>query len=198
MCEMTNQNSKSTRNLDRISAVTIIITLFAALSLYFVFYVPDIARGVKSDVLPAKEILWLEIHIAVYWVVYFLYFTGLVLAIIYFLGKATPRFPWVETITVIATVLAAIGLITGILFSKPAWNAWWVWDPKHIVVVLNTLVLLGVSPLVVLTRSYSNPVHRNAALIVLLFIAVASCVWSFLIGFARNIHPQWWQGILFG
>jgi hypothetical protein len=95
------------------------------------------------------------------------------LAIIYFLGKATTRFPWIETATVVATVLAVIGLITGILFSRPAWNAWWVWDPKHTVVLLNTLVLLGISPLAAFTRLCSNPVHRNVALIVLLFVAVA-------------------------
>jgi len=194
---MTNQNSRSTRTLDCISAIAFVVALLAALTLNFVFYAPAIAQGVRSDLLPAKEILWLKIHIAVYWISYSLYFTGLLLAIIYFLGKATTRFPWIETATVVATVLAVIGLITGILFSRPAWNAWWVWDPKHTVVLLNTLVLLGISPLVAFTRLCSNPVHRNVALIVLLFVAVALCTGSFLIGFARNIHPQWFLNILF-
>jgi heme exporter protein C len=194
---MTNQNSRSTRTLDCISAIAFVVALFAALTLDFVFYAPAIAQGVRFDVLAAREILWLEIHIAVYWISYSLYFTGLLLAIIYFLGKATTRFPWIEAATVVATVLAVIGLITGILFSRPAWNAWWVWDPKHTVVLLNTLVLLGISPLVAFTRLCSNPVHRNVALIVLLFVAVALCTGSFLIGFARNIHPQWFLNVFF-
>ncbi len=192
---MTNRDSGNTRNLDAISGIAFAVALLAALGLYFLFYAPAIAEGIRSNVLPAKEILWLKIHIAVYWISYSLYFMGLILAIIYFLRKITRRFPWIEIVTVLATVLSVIGLITGILFSKPAWNAWWVWDPKHTVVLLNTLVLLGISVLVVLTRLYSNPVHRNAALVVLLYCAVATCTWSFLAGFMRNIHPQWFPYI---
>jgi ABC-type transport system involved in cytochrome c biogenesis permease subunit len=195
---MENQNSKPMRNLDRISAITILVALLAALGLYFVFYLPVIAQGVKSAVLPAKEIPWLEIHIAVYWLAYFLYFTGLILATIYFLGKATPRFPWIETITIAATVLAVLGLITGILYSKPAWNVWWFWDAKHVIVLLNTLAMVGISVLVMLTKLFSKVLSHNAALIFLLLGAVALCVESFLTGFMPNIHPQWWLRIFFG
>jgi cytochrome c assembly protein len=197
-CKMANQNSKPMQNLDRISAITVLVALLAALGLYFVFYMPVIAQGVKSTVLPAKEIAWLEIHIAVYWVAYFLYFTGLVLAIIYFLGKGTPRFSWIETITIVATALAVLGLITGVLYSKPAWNVWWFWDAKHVMVLLNTLALVGISVLVMLTKLFSKVLSHNAALIFLLLGAVALCVESFLIGFMRNIHPQWWLRIFFG
>lgn len=197
MCKMTNYDSGNPRNLDAISGIAFAVALLATLGLYFLFYEPAIAQGVRSDVLPAQEILWLEIHIAVYWVSYSLYFTGLLLAIIYFLGKATTRFPWVETATAVATVLAVIGLIAGILFAKPAWNAWWVWDGKHIFILPATLVLLGIAPTVVLSRLYSNPISHNLALIVLLFVAVALCIGSFLIGFARNIHPQWFLNIFF-
>jgi ABC-type transport system involved in cytochrome c biogenesis permease subunit len=173
------------------------VALLAALTLYFVFYAPAIAQGVMADVLPAKETLWLEIHIAAYWISYSLYFTGLLLAVIYFLRKATTRFPWIETAIVVATILAVIGLITGILFSKPAWNAWWVWDPKHTIVLLNTLVLAGICPFVALTRLFSKTIDRNMALMVLLFIAVALCTGSFLAGFMRNVHPQWFLNIFF-
>lgn len=195
---MTNQTSKPIRNLDRISAITILTALLAALGLYFVFYIPVITQGVKSGVLPEKEILWLEIHIAVYWVAYFLYFTGLVLATIYFLGKATPHFPWIETITIVATVLAVLGLLTGVLYSKPAWNIWWFWDAKHVIVLLNTLALVGISVLVMSTKLFSKVLSHNVVLIFLLLGAVALCVESFLIGFMRNIHPQWWLRIFFG
>lgn len=199
ICKMTDRDSGNTRNLDAISAIAFAVALLAALGLYFLFYEPAIAQGVRSDVLPAKAILWLEIHIAVYWISYTLYFTGLILAIIYFLRKTTTRFPWIETATVVATALTVIGLITGILFSKPAWNVWWVWDAKHTVVLLNTLLLIGISLLVTLTRLYSNPVHRNTALIVLMYCAVASCAWSFLIGifFPRIFHPQWLLDMFF-
>ncbi len=188
---MTTQDSGHTRNLDGISGVAYAAVLLGALGIYFLWYAPGIARAVESGSVPAKEILWLEIHIAVYWISYSLFFTGLVLAVIYFFGKATTRLPWVETATVIAAVLAVIGLITGVLFSRPAWGVWWVWDAQHTFVLPATLVLLGISPIAALTRLYPNPGRRNVALMVLLFIAVVLCAGSVLAGFVRSVHPQW-------
>lgn len=194
---MTNQKSSSTQNLDHISAIAFAVALLSSLGLYFIIYSSAINEGVKSDVLPAKAILWLEIHIAVYWISYALYFTGFLLALICFIRKATTRFPWIEIATVSATVLAVIGLITGILFSKPAWNTWWVWDAKHTVVLLNTFLLIAISLLVVLTRLFAKASDRNIYLILLLFATVSLCAGSFLAGFMRNVHPQWFLNVLF-
>jgi ABC-type transport system involved in cytochrome c biogenesis permease subunit len=188
---MITQDSRHTRNLDGLSGIAFAVVLLAALGIYFLWYVPGIARAVESGSVPAKGILWLEIHIAVYWISYSLFFMGLVLAVIYFCLRATTRLPWVETATVIAAVLAVIGLITGILYSRPAWGVWWVWDVQHTFVLPATLLLLGISPVAALTRLCSNPNHRNAALMVLLFIAVALCAGSVLAGFVRSVHPQW-------
>lgn len=196
---MTDSNSKTTRDLDRTSASVVVMALLASLILYFLFYAPAIVQGVKSDTLSSEGILWLKIHIASYWTSYILLFAGLLLAIVRLACNAATRFPWIETVTITATALAVVGLITGILFSKAAWNAWWVWDAKQIVVLLNTFLLMGISLLILLTRLYSNPLHRSIALIGSLFIASASCVWSFLIGylFPRIIHPQWFPYVLF-
>jgi ABC-type transport system involved in cytochrome c biogenesis permease subunit len=188
---MITQDSRHTRNLDGLSGTAFAAVLLAALGIYFLWYVPGIRRAVESGSVPAQGILWLEIHIAVYWISYSLFFTGLVLAVIYFCVRATTRLPWVETATVIAAVLAVIGLITGILYSRPAWGEWWVWDVQHIFVLPATLLLLGISPVAALTRLCSNPNHRNAALMVVLFIAVLLCAGSVLAGFVRSIHPQW-------
>ncbi|HLO33476.1 MAG TPA: cytochrome c biogenesis protein CcsA [Anaerolineales bacterium] len=194
---MTNQKSSSSQNLDHLSAAAFAVALVIALGLYFMIYLPAIREGVASDVLLAKEILWLEIHIAVYWISYALYFTGFLLAVVCFLRRATTRFPWLEIATSLATALAIIGLMTGVLFSKPAWNAWWVWDAKHVFVLFNTFILLGISPPVALQRLFLDKSHRNLLSVVLLFIAVAICVGSLLIGFMRNVHPQWFLRLLF-
>jgi len=195
---MINRDLEYNQMLDRVCAIAFAVALLAALSIYFIFYLPGITQAIRSGVLPEKGILWLEIHIAAYWISSSLYLTGLLLAVIYFLGKATTRFPWIEAAMIIATILTVTGLITGILFSKPAWNVWWVWDAKHIVVLLNTLLLLGISPLVVMSRKFSNPMCRSGALVILLLVAVASCFWSFLIRFFFPIiHPQWFPYVLF-
>jgi ABC-type transport system involved in cytochrome c biogenesis permease subunit len=195
---MANQASGYTRNLDRISGAALAAATLAALALYFLFYAPGIAQGVQAGTWPEDEVLWLQIHIAVYWISYILFLTGLVLAVIYFFAKGRPRFPWVETASVIATFLAIAGLITGMLFARPAWGVWWVWDAKHAFVLLATLVLLGIAPLAALNRLFANPLHRNLALIVPLFIAVTLCASSLLVGilFTRIIHPAWLLGEL--
>jgi heme exporter protein C len=179
--------------MDRISGTAFAAALLAALALYFLFYAPGIAQGIETGTWPGDEVLWLQIHIAAYWVSYILFFTGLLLSVMYFFVKGRPRFPWVETASVVATLLAVTGLITGILFARPAWGVWWVWDAKHTFVLLATLVLLGIAPLAALNRLFANPLHRNLALIVPLFIAVTLCTSSFLIGilFTRIVHPAW-------
>jgi ABC-type transport system involved in cytochrome c biogenesis permease subunit len=194
---MTNQKSNSMRNPDAISAIACAAALLTALGFYFIFYAPVIRAGVRADVLPAKEILWLEIHIAAYWISYVLYFMGFLLAVLCLWRKATTRFPWIEAVTLLATVLAVIGLITGILFSKPAWNAWWVWDVKHVFVLFNTFVLIGISLMIPFGRFFSKKINHNLVSAVLLFVAVDICVESLLIGFMRNIHPQWFLNMFF-
>lgn len=43
----------------------------------------------------------------------------------------------------IATLLAAIGLATGIPFSRVQWGAWWHWDPRQTSFLIVTLLLLA-------------------------------------------------------
>lgn len=190
-----NQDLRPIRLSDRISGIAFGIALFAAVVLYFLFYAPGISQATESGSLSTQGIVWLKLHITVYWVSYFLYIAGLLLAVILSIRKATTRFPWIEVGTILATVLVVIGFIAGILYSKPAWNAWWVWDPKHVVSLVNTLVLLGIAFLAGFSRIFYKGTNRNIALVVMLFIAVATCVWSLLIGFARNIHPQWFLNL---
>jgi len=195
---MMDQDSKLGRNLECITAVLLAITILSASVPYFVFYASDISQSVGAGILPATGIVRLKIHIVAYWISYSLYFMGLLLAVIHFIRKSTTRFPWIETATLFATIMAVVGLITGILYSKPAWNVWWVWDAKHTVVLLNTISLFVISLFVVLSRKFSSVTERNGALVILLFAAVASCVWSLLIGFFfRIIHPQWFPFITF-
>jgi hypothetical protein len=190
---MTVQDLGHTRFLDRISGAAFAAAALTALALYFLFYAPGIAQGVETGTWPEDEVLWLQIHIAVYWISYILYFTGLVLAGIYFFAKGRPHFAWVETAAVIATLLAVAGLITGMFFARTAWGVWWVWDAKHTFVLLAALILLGITPLAALNRLFANPLHRDVALIIPLFVAVTLCTSSLLIGilFTRIIHPAW-------
>jgi ABC-type transport system involved in cytochrome c biogenesis permease subunit len=91
-----------------------------------------------------------------------------------------------------------LGLLTGMLAAQSIWGSWWVWDAKHTTALLATLVLIGIALSAVLTRLFSNPVHRQVALSVLLLIAVAVCAGSFLVGvvFPYIVHPRWFPEVL--
>lgn len=195
---MTKQTVNHTSKLNTISGIAFAVALLLSSSLYFIFYASGISEAVGSGSLPGNGILWLKLHILAYGISSFFYLTGLFLAILYFFKKQPVSFPWIEAGTVVATILVLIGLITGIFYSKPAWNVWWVWDAKHIFSLLNLLALMVIALVVVLTRLSSNPNNRNMALIVLLFLAMAICVESVAVGFLRNVHPQWWLDIFFG
>lgn len=47
----------------------------------------------------------------------------------------------------IALMLATIGLLTGIMFSKSQWGAWWHWDPRQ-TSFLMVVLLLGAGQLI--------------------------------------------------
>ncbi len=43
----------------------------------------------------------------------------------------------------LTTLLAVLTLVTGMLFSKVQWGAWWNWDPRQTSYLFVTLLLLG-------------------------------------------------------
>ena len=43
----------------------------------------------------------------------------------------------------LSTMLAGLTLLTGILFSKLQWNAWWQWDPRQTSFLLVMIILLA-------------------------------------------------------
>ncbi|MBL8060781.1 MAG: cytochrome c biogenesis protein CcsA [Chthonomonas sp.] len=43
----------------------------------------------------------------------------------------------------LAAVLAILTLLTGMVFSKVQWGAWWSWDPRQTSYLFVTLILLG-------------------------------------------------------
>ena len=43
----------------------------------------------------------------------------------------------------IAALLAILTLVTGMVFSKVQWGAWWSWDPRQTSYLFVTLILLG-------------------------------------------------------
>ena len=82
-------------------------------------------------------------------------------------------------------VFISLALITGIIWAKPTWNAWWLWTPR----LTTTLILWLIYVAYLMVRAYA-PSQAKAAV----YGAVMG-----IIGFADVIvvyfSVQWWPGI---
>ncbi len=85
----------------------------------------------------------------------------------------------------VGVVFISLALITGIIWAKPTWNAWWLWTPR----LTTTLILWLIYVAYLMVRAYA-PSQAKAAV----YGAVMG-----IIGFADVIvvyfSVQWWPGI---
>ena len=85
----------------------------------------------------------------------------------------------------VGVVFITLALITGMIWAKPVWNAWWLWTPR----LTTTLILWLIYVAYLMIRSYA-PSRSKAAL----YGAAMG-----IIGFADVVvvyfSVQWWPGI---
>ncbi len=85
----------------------------------------------------------------------------------------------------VGLVFISLALITGMIWAKPVWNAWWLWTPR----LTTTLILWLIFVAYLMVRSYA-PNRDKAAL----YGAVMG-----IIGFADVVvvyfSVEWWPGI---
>jgi len=196
---MSKQDPGEIQNLDTISGASYAAALLAALAVYFSFYVPVVRQGAAAGSVAAADTPWLQIHIAAYLFAYLLLLTGFLLSVLYAYVKGRPRLPWVEIATVIATLLAVTGLLMGMVFARITWGAWWVWDNKNTFALFTVLMLVILTPLAAMNRSFGGRVQRDLALFIPLLLAVILMLSSYFVSllFPSNLHPVWLlQGLL--
>ncbi len=185
---MQNASIGQASSSERAQALFVALELIAAQSFYFLFYDPLAAQAVNFR---GMNTLWLKIHIDLYWTSHFLLFASLVSTVLLILRHRTTRFPWVETSTLAAGAFSVLALVFGVLFAKSAWGAYWIWDAKNTFVLLfATPGLIAISFLTIGARVFLRPPARNLVLLLLLFVAVGLCAYSFMLDFRRVMHPQ--------
>ena len=85
----------------------------------------------------------------------------------------------------VGVVFISLALITGMIWAKPIWNAWWLWTPR----LTTTLILWLIYAAYLMVRAYAPSREKGA-----LYGAVMG-----IVGFADVIivyfSVQWWPGI---
>ena len=151
--------------------------LLLAVGLYLSFFVapPDYQQG--------ETVRIMFIHVPAAW----LSMMGYGIMAIASLGTLVWRHPLADVAAKCAAPIGAtftfIALVTGSLWGKPMWGAWWVWDARLTSVLVLFLMYLG---LIALWRAFDDPA-RGARIVAILA----------LVGFVNipiiKYSVEWWN-----
>jgi heme exporter protein C len=156
------------------------LALFVA-GLYMVFfYVPtEETMGVVQRIF--------YFHVPVDWVAFLSFFIVFIASIMY-LSKRDEKWDLLAGAAgEIGVVFNTLMLITGSIWARPAWGAWWVWDPR----LTTALVLWFIYVAYLLVRSYAGEESRGARFAAVVgivgfvdvpIVALATTLW-------RTQHP---------
>lgn len=111
------------------------IGMLASIWLIF-FYTPvDALQGVTQRIF--------YFHVPTAWVGMFAFVVMTIAGIIYLI-KPDERLDWIARASgEIGAVFLTFLLITGSLWGKPIWGAWWVWDPKLTAALILWFMVIG-------------------------------------------------------
>ncbi len=87
----------------------------------------------------------------------------------------------------ISIVFVFIGIVTGSIWARPAWNTWWTWDPRLTTAAIMELIYLAY---LMLRQSIDDPERRArfGAVYTILGSISVPLTW-FSIRIFRTIHP---------
>ena len=89
--------------------------------------------------------------------------------------------------TEVGVAFTIIGLVTGMIWARPVWGVWWVWDPRLTWALITCLVYAGY---LMLRRAIDDPGERGKNTAVLSIFAFTSVVITYkAIDWWRTQHP---------
>lgn len=108
------------------------IMLFATV-LAGVFIIINIAKPEIHDqtLMPALQSLWFVPHVSVYMFSYSLLGCATLLSAVALVRKSTDMDMAIERLLYAGLAFLSVGMLTGALWAKDAWGAYWSWDPKE-------------------------------------------------------------------
>lgn len=100
------------------------------------FWVPtDSFQGVSQRIF--------YVHVPAAWAAY-LAFGVVLIASIAYLRTENLRWDWIaHSSTKVGVMFTSITLVTGALWGRPIWGAYWVWDPRLTLTLVMLLIYLG-------------------------------------------------------
>jgi heme exporter protein C len=144
------------------------------LSIWMIFFYAPV------DQLQGEPQRILYVHVPTAWG-----FTILAIVGIIYLFKQDERLDWIARASAeIGVVYLSLTLLLGMLWGKPIWSAWWVWDPRLTATLILWFMYIGYLTL----RSYMGRTHASACVgAVIGIVGVIDVPIIYL-------SVQWWRG----
>lgn len=161
--------------LDILVGVTAAGILFGLYLIFF--YVPtDSFQGVVQRIF--------YVHVPSAWIAYLAY-TVVLIASIAYLRSGSERWDDVARSSAeVGVVFTALCLITGMLWGRPIWGTYWVWDPRLTLTFVLLLIYLGYMAFRFMATDETRGARIAAVIGIVGFVTVP------LVHFS----VQWWRG----
>ncbi len=156
------------------------LVLVPAAVVLVVFFTP-----VEAVMGPVQKVFYF--HVSAAWAGMLCFIIGAVTGGAYLLTRRL-HWDWLSTSSIeVGLVFALIAILSGMIWARPIWNTWWVWDPRLTTTAIMTLVYLAYFIL----RSGLNTQETRARLgAVYAIVAVLTVPLTFFsIRLFRTIHP---------
>src|SRR5262249_35916231 len=160
-----------------ISGILSLVGMMVSIWMIF-FYVP-LYSGQGGE---PQRILY--IHVPTAWGGMLGFIILAIVGIVY-LFRADERLDWLVLASAeVSAVSLSITLLLGMLWGKPIWGAWWVWDPKLTASLILWFMYIGY----IMIRSYMGRTHdsgRIGAVIGIIGVIDLPIIY---------LSVQWWRG----
>ena len=114
----------------------------AAFVLFLFFAIPAIINS-PNDYQQSNAVKIMYIHVPAAWMALLIYSLMAVFNISGFIWKNPFFYLIARSIAIIGAVFTFITLVTGSIWGKPIWGAWWVWDARLTSVLVLFFLYLG-------------------------------------------------------
>lgn len=160
--------------------------MMAALCLIFLYVPTEEATGI------VQRIFFL--HVPISWVAFLAFFVVFLGSILYLRRRADNWDALAYSSAEVGLVFTTLALVTGSIWAKPVWGAWWVWDAR-----LTTTVVLWFIYLAYFTvRASATDELRGATFAAIVgivgFVDVPICALAIVLWRTHHVGPVIFQG----
>ena len=156
------------------------LVLVPAAIVLIVFFTPvEVVMG------PVQKVFYF--HISAAWAGMLSFILGAVAGAGYLVSRRI-SWDWLSAAAIeVGLVFAVIAILSGMIWARPIWNTWWVWDPRLTTTAIMTLIYLAYF---ILRAGLATPEARARLGGVYAIMAVMTVPLTFFsIRLFRTIHP---------